>query len=372
MPTQLKTTPPLSFTCEHCSVDYPMGDMVDVITSNGSVLGFCPVCAASQGSRCNCGRVALNSDMAPVSRGGDRCPRCIDLYYVVCDSCHNTVQRGWMRVGGDYNLCSRCYTKAYNFPFGTPTFDPQYAEIGSRRCYGIELETTCCEGYIDALRQHLAWGAKEDCTIEGKEFYSAILHGDDGLLYIREWGSIAASKGWTADGSTGFHLHLDMRTETNNSMYAIAHAYRATEAVWFSFVELERHDTTYCHNILWNCADLRAFKASRRGLARFSDGCDRDDWLNLVAYRKHGTYEIRLHHGTCDGEAVVNWVKAHTRFADWASELGYKGVRDALKGLSNDEKFALIKEVWDDPDITAYYSERARFLDHGYLTEGGL
>jgi hypothetical protein len=164
-----------------------------------------------------------------------------------------------------------------------------------------------------------------------------------------------------------------MRGEKRDSLYAIAYAYRATEKVWLSFASTERRGGSYCHTCDWTCDDVDRAVANRNGLgsrfSRWSDNCGRYNWVNAQAYGCHKTIEIRLHDGTCDGETITNWIKAHTRFADWASKLGHEGVKAALSGLSADEMFTLIaQEVWCDGDLTIYYGNRAKNMSGSYLT----
>jgi hypothetical protein len=242
-------------------------------------------------------------------------------------------------------------------------------EIGSTRCFGVELETDECNGYFD-LDGSAAWGAKDDCTVLGKEFYTDILSGDDGLEAIRELGRVADSNGWAAGNSSGYHLHLDMRGENDDSLYAVAYAYRKTEQVWFSFVNQRRRTGTYSRQMNICCADIDAAAAGGRSFYSFSSRGGRYFWCNLVAYGHHSTFEIRSHEGTCDDTEVINWIKAHTRFADWAAELGLAGVKEALDGMTDDDLFRFInREVWKDYPLAEYYAKKARRHNHGYLTE---
>jgi hypothetical protein len=272
-----------------------------------------------------------------------------------------------------YHYCPACLVRHANFDFGVFLDDGCTDNIGSDRCFGVELETESCDGYYEALADHPAWGAKEDCTVSGKEFFSAILKGDSGLEAIDDIADIADSNCWDVESNCGFHLHLDMRGEKRDSLYAIAYAYRATENVWLSFVSRSRRSGSYCHRCRWRCSDIDAAVTRRDGLGtRFgswASGQDRYDWVTVSQYNVHKTIEIRLHDGTCDGEAVTNWIKAHTRFADWASKLGYEGVKAALSGLSVDDMFTfLCQEVWNDGNLTIYYGTRAQDMDGTYLT----
>jgi hypothetical protein len=236
--------------------------------------------------------------------------------------------------------------------------------IGSERCFGVELETDNCDGY-DALDYNTAsgaWGAKYDATCSGKEFYSDILSGDAGLAAITELTDLAVRNRWSAGDDCGYHLHLDMRSENDDSLYAAAYAYRATQELWHGFVDSSRRGNSYSHTANWTCADLDGYVDEGERFSSFL--CrkvrGRYNWINLAAYNSHTTFEVRLHHATLSETEVCNWIKANTRFTDWACSLGYEGLRDKLIGKTSDEQFEIIaSEAWQDVDLRNYYAEKS-------------
>jgi hypothetical protein len=264
-----------------------------------------------------------------------------------------------MGSSDDGCLCEDCDTCGEDFgPSGFRNRSGCVTETGSARCYGIELETDRCDGYSD-LHDSGAWGAKNDPTVSGKEFYSDILNGDEGLDAVREWAELAESNNWYASSGAGYHLHIDMRNESDDSLYAIAYAYRATQEVWLKFVSRDRRNNSYCHRCSWDCADIPA-NADDRSFYSWSRRTTRYMWFNTCSFTSHSTFEIRSHEGTCDGDAVINWVKAHTRFADWASTKGLDGVREALDGLNEEDMAELIgREAWQDESLCNYYAKKA-------------
>jgi len=288
--------------------------------------------------------------------------------YVACDDCGEVVRiEDAGQVGDDY-YCASCnpYFMNYN-PNGFCNRSGRTTDTGSERCFGLELETDKCEGYI-ALYEHPAWGAKNDCTVSGKEFYSDILNGDEGLEAILDWVQLASFNGWAASDRAGYHLHLDLRGEVDDSCYAMAYAYRRFETVWFSFVESHRHSNIYSHEIQWSCADIKRAvrRVSYQIWSRHATGFM---WCNIAAYYEHSTVEIRLHQGTCDRDEIINWVKAHTRFVDWACTKGLAGVEEALDGMNNNELFFfLVKYIWNDEELGKYYAKKAQYYNHGFIT----
>ena len=365
-----------SFECGGCDKRSWDNGAVSIIHRRGrygreGTTVLCESCGDRETTCCNdCGNHIYNSDAITAAGGDEICQGCYEDSYFTCEECNDVLHTDEMRSSENGCYCGDCCQDEGDFnPAGFRDRTGSMTEIGSTRCYGVELETDKCSGYSD-LNGSAAWGAKDDCTVSGKEFYTDILSGDDGLEAIREWGKIAARYGWDAGSGTGYHLHLDMRSESDESLFAVAYAYRRTEKVWFSFVEDCRLEGGYSRPMDISCADIDAAAASGNSFYSFSRPGSRYYWCNLVAYAQHSTFEIRLHEGTCDDIEVINWVKAHTRFADWAAELGLAGVKKVLDGLSCDDMFRLIiREIWRDYPLAEYYADKARRHNHGTLTE---
>ena len=192
---------------------------------------------------------------------------------------------------------------------------------------------------------------------------STILRGDGGLKAIRRLADFAEKHKWKIDNDCGFHLHLDMRGSSRKTKYAVAYAYRLTERVWYSFVEDDRREGEYCHECTWSAPGC---------ISAYTEGTDFNDWnhhdrynwINTEALYDHNTFEIRLHHATIDADTVCNWVKAHTRFADWAAKLGLAEIKAKLANKSIERRFEVIAdEAWKDTPLSEYYLRRAQSLN---------
>jgi hypothetical protein len=321
----------------------------------------CVDCAEEAGwHKCTACEDWTDPDDQYTSPGGDAyCNSCFFEEYGYCVSCEEVFGYEDLSSCNDEMYCRDCLPH-------TGSFDPQGFHnrsgcttiIGSERCYGLELETDDCDDY-NALEESGAWGAKNDPTCNGKEFYSTILDGDEGLVAIANLTEHADRNRWEVGDSCGYHLHIDMRGESDDSLFAAAYAYRITQAVWHGFVESHRLTNTYSHEPRWTCADLIGYRGHFEQFV--SDNCNsRYSWINLVAWSYYTTFEIRLHHATLDEDEVCNWVKAHTRFVDWATTLGLANVRDKLNGMSPTEMFDFIaREVWRDEVLRDYYAAKA-------------
>jgi len=278
------------------------------------------------------------------------CNSCFDDNYFECEDCGGIFEHD-ENCSRDGYLCEECAGHSEYEP-GRYTNTKGYDAIGSTRRFGIELETDYCPQY--EARRGGTWGAKEDGSVDGMEFYSPILQGDSAFDHIEDLCNYAARYDWVADDSCGYHLHLDMTGETNNKLYAIAYAYRAFQSVFKEFVDSERHENSFCKPCSWRLTDVARNHDNKVAFKDFARYEDRYTWFNIRAYHSHKTFEIRNHQGTLNAKAICNWVKLNTRFADWAHKLGYKRVVKKLSGKDKYELLDLLTKIVGK-DVVNYY-----------------
>jgi len=342
--------------CERCDVVYDTDDLHDC---DDHLL--CDDCARDAGW-CNC--ADCDSWLDPneqytISNCTVVCEECFSVSYGYCNECGEAYAQDELSTFENGVFCDSCsLQEGYGGNFTPAEFVNKSGcttQIGSERCYGLELETDTCDNYND-LRCNGAWGAKNDPTCRGKELYSGILNGDAGLTAVTNLTDLADKNNWETSENCGYHLHIDMRQESDDSLFAAAYAYRAAQTVWRSFINDVRLDNAYCHSARFTCDDLASY--SGRFCHFVTDSISsRYSWINLVAYYRHTTFEVRLHPGTCNKCEIINWIKAHLRFVDWACTIGFKGIQEKLAGLDCGEIFNLIAhEAWNDSDLTEYYA----------------
>ena len=342
--------------CEDC------GEWMD--DPEHSDLDGCPLCGECfdrKYCKCNsCDTVCKQDESYYDPDGNTLCESCYSDSVFYCESCGTEC---WLDGGyshTDYGIvCSDCHSEHDEGDFSPGRNKPfDHTEstdcIGSRRRYGVEVETDDCNGYTD-LDGRSAWGAKDDCTCDAKELYSAILAGDSGLREISKLSDLADDNGWESGDTCGTHLHIDMTDESLEELQCIAYAYRVTQDVWMDFVAERRRNYHYCYNLPWE-AEEAADCNSESYLCTLGN---RSDWLNLQAYNKFTTFEVRLLEGTCDGRKLRNWTKAHLRFADWAASHDIEDLKEKLAGKSTVDLFDLIcREAWsDNSELRDYWGD---------------
>jgi hypothetical protein len=231
-----------------------------------------------------------------------------------------------------------------------------FSRIKSQRSFGLELESHVDSGYIRLKMDNTScFGAKFDCTCTGREFYSPILTGDEGLDEVATLCEVADEQGWTADYHCGFHLHLDMRNETLTSLRSIAYAWSQIHPVVVGCVELSRPDSDYC------CHYVEPHQIEMANdLLRFFSRTDRYNFFNFQAYHIHGTFENRLHEGTFDWETIHNWIALNLRITDMAATLPVPVLKVLFDGKSMSEKWAVLKTWIKDTDVIDFYEARMK------------
>ena len=291
---------------------------------------------------------------------------CSDCFYdrfFYCEDCGENYSNDDCISTDDGCYCPDCAPNDDEADF-SPSFRKmhdriEYNRVGSSRKFGVELECISFDGHTDLNRQ--AWGCKPDGSIpQGKEFYTAILNGNDGLKSVMALTDYAARNNWDVSNSCGYHLHINMKDEDSNGLKAIAYAYHLTQEVWESFVNSRRVGYSYCDKQCTSISDFQNLD-SLDDWKRFSQHNCRNEWVNWVAYTSHGSLEIRLHEGTVDSQGVRNWIRAHTTFADWASKTGPDEVFNKLGGndlFDLDGTRGLLAKIWDSAgcsDLIAFY-----------------
>ena len=354
------TITPITPGCVQCtrcagfvdSLFYPVyTDKNGLIVCKGCVDWF--TCA-------DCGDECNNADKRENPCGADICEDCYDNNYSTCEDCGGLFNNEDLTTRGHRTLCSDCACQAGDWePAGFTKKSDSYDRVGSSRCFGVEIETSSCDDYT-YLYNDDAWGAKNDCSISGKEFVSDILSGNDGLAEVARLCNFADRNGWDVDSRCGLHVHFDVSKESDENLKRIAGAYLATYSVWKEFVDSRRLNNIYCE------ASNSTFNEIE-GWGAFSDfaRCQpRYEWVNFAAYSKHKTFEIRLHHGSLDAQEICNWVRAHTVFADWAAKHSLADIKRTFGRLDATGKFHKLCAIWTAAgcaDLVDYYSSAGGF-----------
>ncbi len=278
------------------------------------------------------------------------CEECFERTYFRCSCCTRSFNRaalcGWE---GDPH-CSDCYGQADVWKVrpwsGKAT---TFERVGSKRCFGVELETERCDNYRD-LHGNTDWGCVYECSTPGREFISPILQGDEGFDEIKTLCDTASNNGWSIDRSCGLHVHVDARDLSSDEVLQIAYAYRKTYTLWKLFVDHRRGDNSMCGSPQYTAVDIRGAEH----IEDFVESRDRFEFINWRAYLAHGSIEVRLYKGSLNAREICNWVALHTRFIDIVKDLTFDEVDDKLGSISRTNWRGLVSII-EDTNLLDYW-----------------
>lgn len=340
--------------CERCNNEVALDDSHSPIVGRYRGDCLCNSCYENYYDRCaDCGEEVYCDDAYSNHRDEHICEGCYDNYSS-CEDCGRIVPNDDIICRNDGYYCQRC---APDEGCNSHAFRPSqstYDKVGSKRRFGVELETSECNGFED-LDGATVFSAKEDGSIDGMEFVSEVLHGDAGLNAIDGFCREANFKGFAVDAKCGFHAHFGVGDLSDDQLRSVACAYAASANVWTAFVSKARRDNDYCGALSWDCDDIERCDSIRD----FAYGIDRYQWLNLKSYNAHRTFEVRLHSSTLNGIKVCNWIKAHVRFIDYVSKMTVAQVRERFEGKSAQANFEALADIWADAELTEFYRQRA-------------
>ena len=338
MPTDTVTT----FHCNACEQNHPQSAM-------SLFEGYCAECFKRYMVLCvNCGMLLTRPNTHRMSDT----PR--PLSYTLCRACF---------TDGDMLCPDCCCTQSPSCTQWRPkplnTSIATYARMKSRRKFGVEIETSYCP-CNEQLRSISPFGCKTDPTVNGMEFDSPILYGDEGLTHIEEMLDFASDNGWRVDGDCGCHTHYDMRDESDESLWRIFYAYRLTGPVWEACVPPERVSGEYSGAMSVSARTIR--RNYETDSVSFEDFCghrERYDYLNVYSYLDHKTFELRMLEGSLDAETICNWIILHCRFIDKVKELSFPRLRSLFANKATQGRFTALAELIDDRELMTWLSDRA-------------
>lgn len=313
--------------------------------------GYCEKCRRDNYVEChNCSHIVSVDDRVSNEDGDDYCSRCYSETYTSCEGCGCELCQEGRRTNGVW--CESCYQSESDDDDGEVSSrrfsgGEVYDELRSKRKFGVELETSESDGWRDVATS-TGWGAKEDGSVSGKEFVSAVLYGDDGLNSVRRLCGQAERAGFSVDNACGYHLHCDLTNTTDAQRKAIALAYAYTEKFWFSLVKPRRRNNTYCRPLDTDVATIKLGNSHPRSYDRYK-------WINWQAYDCHSTVEVRLHHGTINGVEVSNWIKAHLRFIDAVMNMSPGKITRLFGNKTVEGVMRNMRDIWNDTVLADYY-----------------
>ena len=220
-------------------------------------------------------------------------------------------------------------------------------KVNESRTFGIEIEAynvdkhTLCAAlnaagvacFVETYNHETRyghWKIVPDGSIQGMQSFELVsppLKGQAGLNAIKTVCRVLAACGAKVNKSCGLHVHHDANDLTLNAWKNLCKYYMKYEETLDTLLPWSRrannNGTTpdgryehqnFCQSLRLQFATLRdGFVAidratDLRSLASILCAQDRYYKLNLMAFWRHGTVEVRHHSGTVDYEKIAAWV----------------------------------------------------------------
>ena len=211
-----------------------------------------------------------------------------------------------------------------------------FRALGTGRRFGVELELIFprsvgrseINGALAAAGL-VGWAARSDgsLSVGGWEVVSPVLAGEDGIEQVRKATRALRGIGATVNRSCGMHVHHEVRDLTVDAIKQVFRTYRANQDLIDGLVAPSRRGRqTYCGSITDH--EMQQVEAARdlRAVGQFYRFYSN---LNLGAYGRFGTIEVRQHQGTNDPEKIVSWIKFGQAIIDRAAEQAAAGTTTA-------------------------------------------
>jgi hypothetical protein len=186
------------------------------------------------------------------------------------------------------------------------------------------------EGYTHQTMPR--WKAVTDGSLSSRsggaaEVVSPVLNGNDGLTEIRTVAKLLREGGARVNESCGMHIHLGVDQMTVDEQCSILETYAKWQWAFTALVRERRVNGRWSQlrtMAQWN--DL--VTEWRHDNGRTSRYNDRYYALNVASFHRHGTFEMRSHHGSLNGTNACAWIALHQAFFD-AARTGHSLVTTA-------------------------------------------
>lgn len=235
--------------------------------------------------------------------------------------------------------------------------------LGINRRFGIEFEFTgipraTVERYVnDSGLRAAGWRVKSDPSVRAQggggsnEVISPPLQGVEGLAQVRQLCEWLEANGAIVNRSCGTHVHFEVADIGIQGVKNFAKAYVANADLIDWLVSPSRRavqNPQYC------ARPSTHIMQQIEGMNGPSD-CyyiNRYQTVNVAAFGRHGTVEVRQHQGTFSFDKIASWMKLGMGMLDTVAETG--GTFNAQSGLRS-----LMRKAQVQDDAAAFLLGRA-------------
>jgi hypothetical protein len=245
--------------------------------------------------------------------------------------------------------------------------------VNTGRAFGVELELTGPSsstilnaltaagirvrnvGTYRASNGNAAWELKHDGSVAGHglELVSPKLRGAAGFEQLRKVCEALTSVGATVNRTCGLHVHHDMNGLNADQIKRQVLMFVERQHLIDQLVAPSRRASRNHYCGAWSAnqtQQLRDFSIAYGRTLRDIAFLGPRGTINLQAYTRHGTVEIRQHGGSTNGKKIAAWVRfgqALFAAAESGRNVSTTDVRQMLTdlGMSDEDKQQLLRFV---------------------------
>ena len=180
-----------------------------------------------------------------------------------------------------------------------------------------------CEdpGYTHATMA--TWKVVTDGSLSSRsgacEVVSPVLSGSDGLTEVRTVMMVLRNAGARINESCGMHIHIGVDTLDQDQQANILQAYSEWQWAFTAFVLQRRVNGSWSRlRTRGDWDGLIDSWSNSQDVAYFARQQDRYFAFNVASFHRHGTFEMRSHHGSLNGTNACAWIAMHLAFFDAA------------------------------------------------------
>ena len=243
-----------------------------------------------------------------------------------------------------------------------------------RKLHAAGILNVTAQGYNHRDNYDGQWKIVTDATVRGgAEVVSPVLSGPEGIAEIIRMTDAVKAAGSYADRNCGLHVHFGVRGNSLKVNQRFLALFTRYEQVLDALINVDRRGSANGMaraTVSDRSADTVNNKIANIKAAKNLDelhrvmGYDRYQKINtMAAYSSHGTYEVRMHHGTVDSTEIVQWVTLLSELWRWAiSGLGNAQKLKSTKTLKKDVQDFGGRLDWYDSAIYGDFKARIKSM----------
>jgi hypothetical protein len=202
------------------------------------------------------------------------------------------------------------------------------------------------------------WKVERDGSVSdhngGGECVSPILTGEDGLEEVTIAMRAIRSVGGQVDTRCGMHIHLSVDGMSSDQRATVIETLYRHHDLMDRLVAPSRRNNHYCHKP--HAAEVARWADAMRRSGTYGHG-EKYRTINVAAYPRYGTVEVRYHQGTLNGRKAGAWIRFLLAMFDTVANDEQTSIAPGLAALGSLADLGRLRQ-----QDAAYLTQRAEAL----------